>query len=648
MARGFLAGAATGLVVSVIAASGLSVALGRIEQAMPRLPGASGGTAAVAPSPEPSKAPDMSSGEASAPRETETAEAPETLIEPPATETNSQPVPVAPVSEPDEGEPETAEATQEPGRSEPTETQAPASAAPSGEDTGDVPQDAPTPETAEIPEPPAPARRPGDEAQVARVGNPDLSQPTAEGIEGAPAIAAPAARPEVEIATDPLAAPETGDAPSAPSLGTDAPMLATGGPERPTVPVPTGDPSISTDPAQPPLPAMPEAESGLVADAGAGSEEAAPTEDANSSSEPDAQTETQEPEISAPVAETPGIPDASEPDTAVDTTEPVTPAEPAREPEMAETDTLAPAPAETEAEPPVIAALPEPDPEPETPATSGPGIGRPAGSLLNRESAVPTRRLPTVADTQPEAEPDPGAPEQTTDKGPSPEDLPPLLRYAAEAPAPEGDQPRLSVVLIDDGSGPLGPSAIDQMPFPVSFAIDPAAPDATERMRGYRAKGFEVLALAAVPEGASAQDAATVLEASVAILPESVAILESPQSSLQSNRAVTEQVAGLLASEGRGLVLLPGGLNTAEALARREGVAAETVFRDFDGDGQDARVQRRFLDQAAFRARQEGAVVMMGRLRADTLSALVLWGLQDRASQVALVPVSTILQDIGR
>ena len=91
--------------------------------------------------------------------------------------------------------------------------------------------------------------------------------------------------------------------------------------------------------------------------------------------------------------------------------------------------------------------------------------------------------------------------------------------------------------------------------------------------------------------------------------------------------------------------MLPNGLNTGQALALREGVPSATVFRDFDGEGQDPRVMRRFLDQAAFKARQEGAVVMMGRLRADTVSALLLWGLQDRATSVAMVPISVVLRE---
>ena len=39
------------------------------------------------------------------------------------------------------------------------------------------------------------------------------------------------------------------------------------------------------------------------------------------------------------------------------------------------------------------------------------------------------------------------------------------------------DVPRMAIVLIDDGSGPLGPSGLEAFPFPVSFAISPNHPD---------------------------------------------------------------------------------------------------------------------------------------------------------------------------
>ncbi|WP_190323887.1 divergent polysaccharide deacetylase family protein [Salipiger aestuarii] len=263
-----------------------------------------------------------------------------------------------------------------------------------------------------------------------------------------------------------------------------------------------------------------------------------------------------------------------------------------------------------------------------------PSIGAPAGSLVDRDGGVPRRRLPRIAGTS-------DAPAETAS-----DDQPPLERYAAAVTLPEGE-PVMSVVLIDDGSGPLGPDTVGELPFPVSFAISPSHPDARAAAQAYRAGGFEVLALAGVPDGAQASDVEINLEGALGAVPEAIGVLENPAGGLQGSRGVSEQAAEFLRDSGHGLLMLPKGLGTGEALARRVGVPTATVFRDFDGSGQDPRVMRRFLDQAAFRARQEGAVVMLGRLRADTVSALLLWGLQDRASSIALVPVSAILTRDG-
>jgi hypothetical protein len=127
-------------------------------------------------------------------------------------------------------------------------------------------------------------------------------------------------------------------------------------------------------------------------------------------------------------------------------------------------------------------------------------------------------------------------------------------------------------------------------------------------------------------------------------MPGAVAVMEGAQTGLQSDKPVSDQAAAILVETGHGLVLFPKGLNTAQKLAAQEGVPSATVFRDFDAKGQNASIIRRFLDQAAFKARQEeNGVIMLGRMRADTISALLLWGLQDRASSVALAPISALL-----
>ncbi|MFK7868306.1 MAG: divergent polysaccharide deacetylase family protein [Roseobacter sp.] len=260
---------------------------------------------------------------------------------------------------------------------------------------------------------------------------------------------------------------------------------------------------------------------------------------------------------------------------------------------------------------------------------------------------VRINRLPTLgedAQSQPQVSTPRRAP--ATGVG-SPSDRTPFEVFAAPL---EGlpDKPRLAVVLMDDGvdlSGEvIGLAALRSFPYPVSFAIDPLLPDATERMRAYRAAGFEILATVDFPEGAKAQDAEVTLTATLETMPEVFAILEGAGTGVQTTREAADYVTAFLADSGHGFLAQNRGLNTVQKLAARSGVPSAVVFRDFDKLEQSPRTIRRFLDNAAFRAGREGDVVMLGRLRPDTLSALLLWGLEDRADRVALVPVSNILR----
>lgn len=212
----------------------------------------------------------------------------------------------------------------------------------------------------------------------------------------------------------------------------------------------------------------------------------------------------------------------------------------------------------------------------------------------------------------------------------------------AEPADPEAGLPLMSIVLIEE-EGSVGAEALEEFPYPITFAIDPSDPRAAARMAARRAAGFEVMILADLPREGSAQDAETALPVWFERLPQAMGILEGIDTGVQGNRPLADQVASIAQAAGYGLVLQDNGLNTVQKMALRDGVPAGVVFRDFDGAGQDPRAIRRFLDQAAFRAGQEGAVIMLGRLKPDTISALLVWGLQDRANRVALVPVSTSL-----
>ena len=248
--------------------------------------------------------------------------------------------------------------------------------------------------------------------------------------------------------------------------------------------------------------------------------------------------------------------------------------------------------------------------------TAGPSIGTPVVPLTERNS------VPVMAD-------------ETAME-------PPIILYGEAFSNPD-NKPIMSIILIDDEES-FGVEALANFPQPLTMAVDPSAPDAAEKMARHRAAGFEVVSLIDLPNGATAQDAEVALAASFAAMPEVVAVLEGPNSGIQGNRSLANQVSAIVEGSGHGLIMQDNGLNTVFKLAVRAGIPAGVVFRDFDGAGQSGAVMRRFLDQAAFRAGQDGAVIMLGRVRPDTVSALLLWALQDRASRVALAPISAVLK----
>ena len=251
---------------------------------------------------------------------------------------------------------------------------------------------------------------------------------------------------------------------------------------------------------------------------------------------------------------------------------------------------------------------------------------KPAGTLTDAAGERKSTRLPTVGEVEEDTQ------------APRPFDI-----NAEPFEAPEG-KPLMSVVLIDSGKAPVDTAQLSGLPFPVSFAINTLLPDAAAREASYRAMGYETLAMIDIPAQAAAADVEVAMEAHLSALPGAVGVLEGTVDGLQGTRDLSDQVTEVLLASGHGLVMFANGLNTAQKLASREGVPAATVFRDFDGKGQSAVVMRRFLDQAAFKADQEGGVIMVGRLREETLSALMVWGLQDRAGTVSLAPVSAVLR----
>ncbi len=473
------------------------------------------------------------------------------------------------------------------------------------------------------------------------------------------AALAPAVQPDAGNAQTALAQPADTSQASSVAVTPDAPVLPTPQALAPMEPQAVDDVTISTEPAARPLPKA--IEEATLEDDGP----AAPEEDSAGPAQPvtsDAPVAADEQEIVIADAEQPAemaqdveaaegtTPSEADGDTSDTTlTEQVVSVVPDAEVPQPEAD------AEQAEADQAETAVPQPDQTDagtedtqQVAVVQRPQIGTPVGTLTDRETdtGVTIRRpssntLGQVDSTEAEAE----VVTETAAAAPD-SDPRPVKRFSQEFVDP-GDKPLMAIVLVDDGSsavtGAAGIAALRSFPYPLSFAVDASLADAEERMTIYRNEGFEVLAMVDLPEGAVATDAETAFGAILPQLPQIVGVLEGTKGGLQSSREVADQVTSILQQTGHGLVTQARGLNTMPKLARKEGVPADPVFRDFDGKGQNARVIRRFLDQAAFKAGQEGAVVMLGRMRPDTISALLLWGLQDRAGKVALAPVSAVL-----
>lgn len=298
-------------------------------------------------------------------------------------------------------------------------------------------------------------------------------------------------------------------------------------------------------------------------------------------------------------------------------------------------DTPEDTPAETPAAPAEDAPAPQTDVTPsaesgEQPAGEEQSLLKSTGNLDEKFPQHESTRLPTVDSSTSAAASAPVAAR--------PFDMN-AVAFAAVA-----DKPMMSIVLIDEGESDIPPEALADFPYPLSIAVNTLAPDVAERVATYRKMGFEILAMVDLPAEAAPSDVEVALTAHLKVIPQAVAVMEGVGDGLQGSKPLSDQVTAVLASTGHGLLMHQKGLDTARKLASREGVPAATVFRDFDSKGQTASVMRRFLDQAAFKADQEGGVIMVGRLREETLSALLVWGLQDRAGTVALAPVTATIR----
>jgi polysaccharide deacetylase 2 family uncharacterized protein YibQ len=416
-------------------------------------------------------------------------------------------------------------------------------------------------------------------------------EPSASGIEGALSDPATEAQGGADVAPlAPIAPTEAGASPASPSE--DAAAVA------------------STVPAAPPVQPI------VAAD------EIASLPDASEDGAPSISLAEVAP-VSPSLQGQPAEPDTGSAPPEADTTPAALPAPKESEEEIADNEVIAdltPAPE----------AAPEPEPLPKASQPNVPQVGfsgQPATALPEGTGAVRINRPDGQTAIDQAARP------QLTLTGRALDDF---ASYAEPS-----NLPRLSIVMIDDGSMPGGPDVLAAASAPVSVAVDPWYGGAADLAAAYRDKDIEVLVRLDMMQGTAPRDVEAALAVAFAAIPEAVGVLLVDSTAGDPTMA---QLMILLAAEGRGLVAVPQGLNRAMRAATASKVPAALVYRELDAEEQDAGTIRRLLDQAAFRARQESGVVLLARVRPETLSALILWSEADRARQVAIVPASTVLK----
>lgn len=317
---------------------------------------------------------------------------------------------------------------------------------------------------------------------------------------------------------------------------------------------------------------------------------------------------------------------------------------------------------EAQAEASDTVQLPEPEPEPaptlDTPtapdqmATAAPL--RPAPGFGGKVEGVRTGRLPSIGGAAaPETTQAATADSEANDVAQGASEtatlrvddlsLPAIDRFARVFENPDG-KPLFAILLQDIGGPDIDRETLAKLPFAVSFIIDPAAPDAALAAKIYRDAGQEVLMLATgIPAGATASDLSVSFEAMAGALPEAVGVVDQSSGGFQGNRTLSAQVLALVADQGRGVMTWDRGLNAASQIARRDGMRSALIFRALDADGESAPVIRRYLDRAAFKAAQDGRVVVAGQTRPETVAALLEWAVEGRASTVAIAPASAAM-----
>ena len=208
----------------------------------------------------------------------------------------------------------------------------------------------------------------------------------------------------------------------------------------------------------------------------------------------------------------------------------------------------------------------------------------------------------------------------------------------------------ISFVIDTEGIDLIDPKLIAALPMPVTFAINPYSPSAEAVLRSLRAMKQEAVILADLSKGGSAEDIGSAVSGLMNTFPEVVGIMDSSGGRSINSQEAMLNIAKVLEIAGHGILVHQTSTDNIAKEFIKNGIPAVKVRRDLDDADQSEVTIRSYLDNIVFNAgnsTSENAVVF-ARLRPTTMSALLIWDLQDNSRNIAIVPLSQQLQAVAK
>lgn len=267
------------------------------------------------------------------------------------------------------------------------------------------------------------------------------------------------------------------------------------------------------------------------------------------------------------------------------------------------------------------------------------GVDTGARPSVNTESAA----MPEIGGSELE--------EEDLPLGPAP-DLQAGAALADNAAGFSGDssRPLMSIILIDTGENPDLRAGLTALTAPITFGVEADIRDAEEVATGYRNAGFEVTAvlpasgrLGLVPD-LPEEEVEPLLARVFQRVPVAATVMDPIGGPLPKDRRIANAVLEALSVTGHGLLTHRGnGLNNVPIIASEQGVPSELVYRVIDEESGQANINLA-LERAVLDASRSGHVIVVGRVRQETVTTLFSWLLGSGAREVTIAPASAVLR----